>query len=83
MYFLKKWVDVFDFKGVLSLQQKQEGSVTAWILSVLMITPLSSTFLTLIWKKRGFDREEIWYNRDRSEELFWEMMDEVHNERSF
>ncbi len=20
---------------------------------------------------RGFDREEIWYNRERSEELFW------------
>ena len=29
-------------------------------------------------EERGFDREEIWYNRDRSEELFWEMMDEVH-----
>ena len=27
-------------------------------------------------EERGFDREEIWYNRDRSEELFWEMMDE-------
>lgn len=29
---------------------------------------------------RGFDREEIWYNRERSEELFWEVMDEVHEE---
>lgn len=32
---------------------------------------------------RGFDREEIWYNRDKSEELFWEMMDEVHQEEDF
>ncbi len=34
-------------------------------------------------EERGFDREEIWYNRDRSEELFWEMMDEVHHEAEF
>lgn len=34
-------------------------------------------------EERGFDREEIWYNRERSEELFWEMMDEVHREEEF
>lgn len=34
-------------------------------------------------EERGFDREEIWYNRERSEELFWEMMDEVHNDEEF
>ncbi len=34
-------------------------------------------------EQRGFDRDEIWYNRDRSEELFWEMMDEVHQEEEF
>ncbi|MFD2215402.1 adaptor protein MecA [Metabacillus endolithicus] len=34
-------------------------------------------------EERGFDRDEIWYNRDRSEELFWEMMDEVHEEEEF
>ena len=34
-------------------------------------------------EERGFDRDEIWYNRDRSEELFWEMMDEVHREEDF
>jgi adapter protein MecA 1/2 len=34
-------------------------------------------------EERGFDREEIWYNRERSEELFWEMMDEVHQEENF
>jgi adapter protein MecA 1/2 len=34
-------------------------------------------------EERGFDREEIWYNRERSEELFWEMMDEVHNQEEF
>ncbi|WP_353947596.1 adaptor protein MecA [Sporolactobacillus sp. Y61] len=32
---------------------------------------------------RGFDREEIWYNRERSEELFWQMMDEAHSQESF
>ncbi|WP_070119753.1 adaptor protein MecA [Bacillus marinisedimentorum] len=32
---------------------------------------------------RGFDREEIWYNRERSEELFWEMMDEMNMEEDF
>ncbi|MBA2877606.1 adapter protein MecA 1/2 [Anoxybacillus kamchatkensis] len=31
-------------------------------------------------EERGFDREEIWYNRERSEELFWEMIDEIHQE---
>ncbi|MBS4207959.1 adaptor protein MecA [Bacillus sp. FJAT-50079] len=34
-------------------------------------------------EERGFDREEIWYNRERGEELFWEMMEEVHNEDDF
>ncbi|KZZ83710.1 adaptor protein MecA [Bacillus sp. SJS] len=34
-------------------------------------------------EERGFDRDEIWYNRERSEELFWEMMDEVHEEEDF
>jgi adapter protein MecA 1/2 len=34
-------------------------------------------------EERGFDRDEIWYNRDKSEELFWEMMDEVHDEEDF
>ncbi|NGP44578.1 adaptor protein MecA [Bacillaceae bacterium SIJ1] len=32
---------------------------------------------------RGFDREEIWYSRERSEELFWDMMDEVHHREKF
>lgn len=32
---------------------------------------------------RGFDREEIWFNRERGEELFWDMMDEVHHIESF
>lgn len=34
-------------------------------------------------EERGFDREEIWYNRERSEELFWDMMEEVHQEEEF
>ncbi|WP_203364195.1 adaptor protein MecA [Bacillus sp. REN10] len=34
-------------------------------------------------EERGFDRDEIWYNRDRSEELFWDMMEEIHDEEGF
>ncbi|SIT68801.1 adaptor protein MecA [Edaphobacillus lindanitolerans] len=34
-------------------------------------------------EERGFTRDEIWYNRDRSEELFWEMMEEVDDEADF
>lgn len=34
-------------------------------------------------EQRGFDREEIWYNRERSEQLFWEMMDEVNDQENF
>lgn len=32
---------------------------------------------------RGFEKEEIWYNRERSEQLFWQMMDEVNDEEEF
>ncbi|KGX92698.1 adaptor protein [Pontibacillus halophilus JSM 076056 = DSM 19796] len=32
---------------------------------------------------RGFNKEEIWYNRDRSEQLFWQMMDEVNIKEDF
>ena len=31
----------------------------------------------------GFEREEIWYDRERSEQLFWQMMDEVHHKEDF
>ncbi|MHA6251703.1 adaptor protein MecA [Oceanobacillus sp. CAU 1775] len=31
----------------------------------------------------GYEREEIWYNRERSEQLFWHMMDEVNNKEDF
>ncbi|MGV3488186.1 MAG: adaptor protein MecA [Tuberibacillus sp.] len=34
-------------------------------------------------EERGFDREEIWYNRERGEELFWDIMDEAHHLESF
>jgi len=27
---------------------------------------------------RGFEREEIWYDRERSEQLFWQMIEEVN-----
>lgn len=32
---------------------------------------------------RGFEREEIWYDRERSEQLFWQMMDEVNYKEDF
>src|SRR5699024_7127957 len=32
---------------------------------------------------RGFEREEIWYNRERSEQLFWQMMEEVNFKEDF
>ena len=32
---------------------------------------------------RGFTREAVWYNRDKSEELFWEMMDEINEQSEF
>jgi adapter protein MecA 1/2 len=32
---------------------------------------------------RGFQRDEIWYNRERSEQLFWQMMDEVNYQEEF
>ncbi|MCM3741110.1 adaptor protein MecA [Oceanobacillus luteolus] len=31
----------------------------------------------------GYEREEIWYNRERSEQLFWHMMDEVNQKEDF
>lgn len=35
-------------------------------------------------ENRGFDREEIWYNREKSEQLFWQVMDEVnYNDEEF
>ncbi|AQQ53911.1 adaptor protein MecA [Planococcus lenghuensis] len=34
-------------------------------------------------EERGFTRDEIWFNKEKSEELFWEMMDEVHEEADF
>lgn len=32
---------------------------------------------------RGFDRDEIWYNRERGEELFFEMMNEASDRDDF
>lgn len=34
-------------------------------------------------EERGFSRDEIWFNREKSEELFWEMMDEIDDESDF
>lgn len=32
---------------------------------------------------RGFEKEEIWYDRERSEQLFWQIMDEVDYKEDF
>ncbi|MGO4889359.1 adaptor protein MecA [Anaerobacillus sp. MEB173] len=32
---------------------------------------------------RGFDRDEIWYNRERGEELFFEMINEAYDQENF
>ncbi|MBK3494899.1 adaptor protein MecA [Viridibacillus sp. YIM B01967] len=34
-------------------------------------------------EERGFTKDEVWYNREKSEELFWSMMDEVSDEEYF
>src|SRR5699024_12540870 len=34
-------------------------------------------------ENHGFEKEEIWYNRERSEQLFWHMMDEVNFKEDF
>src|SRR5690625_3313234 len=34
-------------------------------------------------ENRVFEREEIWYDRERSEQLFWQMMDEVNYKEDF
>lgn len=34
-------------------------------------------------EERGFTREEVWYNKEKSEELFWDMMDEINDEAEF
>ncbi|MBB5174843.1 adaptor protein MecA [Texcoconibacillus texcoconensis] len=34
-------------------------------------------------ENRGFDRDEIWYNRERGEELFFEMMNEASDREEF
>lgn len=32
---------------------------------------------------RGYSRYDIWYNREKSEELFWHMMDEINETTEF
>jgi adapter protein MecA 1/2 len=34
-------------------------------------------------ENRGFDRDEIWYNRERGEELFFEMINEANDIENF
>lgn len=34
-------------------------------------------------EERGFDRDEIWYNRERGEELFFDMISEAHDREEF
>lgn len=34
-------------------------------------------------EERGFNQEDVWYDREKSEELFWDMMDELKYEEEF
>lgn len=34
-------------------------------------------------ERRGFNKDEIWYNRERGEELFYEMMSEASDQENF
>lgn len=34
-------------------------------------------------EERGFTREEVWNNREKSEELFWDMIDEINEQAEF
>lgn len=34
-------------------------------------------------ENRGFQKEEIWYNRERGEQLFWQMMEELNYKEDF
>ncbi|MFJ8261772.1 adaptor protein MecA [Rummeliibacillus sp. NPDC094406] len=34
-------------------------------------------------EERGFTKDEIWYNRDKGEELFWVMMEEITDDIDF
>ncbi|SDZ00536.1 adapter protein MecA 1/2 [Evansella caseinilytica] len=34
-------------------------------------------------ERRGFNKDEIWYNRERGEELFFEMMNEINDQENF
>lgn len=64
------------------LQQLMKGEI---ILDIERVNDYTLKFF-ITYKdieRRGFDREEIWYNRERGEELFWEMMDEAHYQESF
>ena len=33
-------------------------------------------------ESRGFNKEDLWMNRQRGEEFFWTIMDEVNNEQT-
>lgn len=34
-------------------------------------------------EERGFTKDEIWYNREKGEELFWVMMEEINDDIDF
>ena len=34
-------------------------------------------------EERGYSREEIWYNRGKGEQLFWDMIEEIGEEADF
>jgi adapter protein MecA 1/2 len=34
-------------------------------------------------EKRGFNQDDLWYNRDKSEQLFWEILDDLTIQEEF
>lgn len=62
---------------------KQEGRVVFWILKRINDHTMKFFITYIDIEDRGFNREEIWYDRERSEELFWEMMDEARDHDDF
>lgn len=34
-------------------------------------------------EERGYSKDDVWYNREKSEELFWNMMDEINDNTEF
>ncbi|VWX36718.1 adaptor protein controlling oligomerization of the AAA+ protein ClpC [Exiguobacterium oxidotolerans] len=70
-YVLVRTLDKSEMKGVdiLKIERVNDNTVKFFI-----------TYTDI--ERRGFARDEIWYNRERGEQLFWQMMDEANEKES-